>query len=327
MARVPDFYLVGAPKCGTTSLHRYLQQHDDVFMSEVKEPNFFCTDFPSIQKTKTLEEYTSLFSAARENQLAGEASPWYLYSKEAVANILQLKPDAKFIAVLRNPLDAVISHYRYMRYFLVEDRDEILDAVMLEDWGGGTKSVIRHRHATPFLKYRGLFSYSDQVARIKKLVPPENLLIVFFEEFFENPAENFKKITDFLNLPQQSVEMRAENQTMQWRFDFMRKFFVNQSPTAQLATAGIAKFLRKMGINLSDLLLKYLSRKSGEPNISLATKALLYGMFIDDLTKLSCLITLPQKIEWKIATAPEQPENAYVRKQKRVAKPVRAQVA
>ena len=139
MSRLPDFYVVGAPKCGTTSLHRYLRQHPGVFVPDVKEPNFFCSDFPSIQKYKSLEDYSMLFEPAQENQLVGEASPWYLYSKTAIQNILDVQPDAKFIVMLRNPVDAVISYYRYMRYYLVEDRNAILDAVLLEDWGGKAK--------------------------------------------------------------------------------------------------------------------------------------------------------------------------------------------
>ncbi len=298
MDRLPDFYIVGAPKCGTTSLHRYLRQHPDVFMPAVKEPNFFCSDFPSIQKYKTLEDYSTLFTAANKNQLVGEASPWYLYSNAAIQNILQVKPDAKFIVMLRNPVDAVISYYRYMRYYLVEDRDEILDAVLLEDWGGKAKTLIRHRHANPYLKYRGIFSYAQQVERIQNIVPKENLLILFFEDFFSSPAKNFEQVLQFLDLPHHSVKIEAHNTAIEWRFDLLRKILVNQSPMMQRGIAQISRFFRARGININKIFLQGVTKKSNSSKVDAATKDLLKGIFADDVMALLNHISLPTVPAW-----------------------------
>ena len=298
MVRLPDFYVVGAPKCGTTSLHRYLRQHPDVFMPDVKEPNFFCSDFPSIQKYKTVEDYSTLFSPAHESQLIGEASPWYLYSKTAIQNILEVQPDTKFIVMLRNPVDAVISYYRYMRYYLVEDRDEILDAVLLEDWGGKAKTLIRHRHANPYLKYRGIFSYAEQVERIQKLVPKENLLILFFEDFFASPTQNFGKILDFLGLPQCPIKIEAHNTAIEWRFDVLRKILVNQSPLMQRGIARVSRFFRARGININKIFLQGVTKKGNAAKIDNATKELFKGIFADDVRALLSRVSPPSNPAW-----------------------------
>ena len=74
MSRKPDFFIVGAPKCGTTALFRYLTAHPAVFIPEIKEPNYFCTDLPMDGRVATLNEYEALFSSAQPHALTGEAS-------------------------------------------------------------------------------------------------------------------------------------------------------------------------------------------------------------------------------------------------------------
>src|SRR6266566_130247 len=109
--RVPDFFIVGAPKCGTTSLYRMLRQHPRIFMPDLKEPRFLASDAwaapgsPSgpISYPQTLEEYLALFDEAREDQLVGEATTLYLWSRTAAARIAELSPAARIIAILREP--------------------------------------------------------------------------------------------------------------------------------------------------------------------------------------------------------------------------------
>jgi len=84
----PNFFILGAPKCGTTSLAMWLSEHPNIFMCPIKEPHYFNTD--GLQRIKTLEQYESLFTDAKPEHVAvGEASTHYLYSKEAVPRILE----------------------------------------------------------------------------------------------------------------------------------------------------------------------------------------------------------------------------------------------
>jgi len=108
--KAPNFFLIGAPKCGTTSLASWLSEHQHIFMCEPKEPYFFSTDIQAIRSAETLDEYLGLFSKVGETHLAvGEASTTYLRSCVAVPNILEFQPTAKFIVCLRNPIDMVES--------------------------------------------------------------------------------------------------------------------------------------------------------------------------------------------------------------------------
>ena len=92
--RRPDFFILGAPKCGTTALSEYLRRHPRVFVSRPKEPHYFCADFDYYYAPgqRTEEHYLRLFAEADEGHLAvGEASVWYLYSEDAARNIARVR--------------------------------------------------------------------------------------------------------------------------------------------------------------------------------------------------------------------------------------------
>jgi hypothetical protein len=125
---LPNFLIIGANKAGTTSLHRYLDQHPDVYMSPVKEPSFFA---PAVHRphagprlttgTATLEEYTALFDGVANETAVGEASTIYLTDEDAPELIRATIPDAKLIAILRNPIDRAFSDYCMHLDWGVED--------------------------------------------------------------------------------------------------------------------------------------------------------------------------------------------------------------
>ena len=110
----PNFFLIGGPKCGTTSLQEYLAQNPKIFMCTPKEPCYFDSDLPWPDSPKTEREYMRLFENANDSHMAvGEASTNYLYSAVAVEKILRFNPCAKFIVMVRNPIDMAISLHSY----------------------------------------------------------------------------------------------------------------------------------------------------------------------------------------------------------------------
>lgn len=108
--RRPNTFIVGAPKCGTTALSTYLSEHREVFLSDPKEPNYFCSDLPERQVVSQMEDYLTLFEGALDgHSVVMEASTWYLVSRVAVANIMEFEPRARLIVMVRNPIDLVHS--------------------------------------------------------------------------------------------------------------------------------------------------------------------------------------------------------------------------
>ena len=128
----PNFFIVGAAKCGTTSLYRYLRQHPDVFMPEQKEPNFFGSDlsyrFPRISQAR----YLSCFAKAKGETRIGEATTIYLYSEKAAEEIKAFSPEAKIIIMLRNPVDVLYSYHSQQLYSGNEDIPDFEEALRAE---------------------------------------------------------------------------------------------------------------------------------------------------------------------------------------------------
>jgi len=121
----PNFFIIGAPKCGTTALASYLSAHTDVFFSHPKEPTYFNQDFDEKPRAAHNEkEYLHLFEQADGLKMVGEGSTRYLSSNVAVKNIMKFNPQAKIIIMLRNPIDMYISLHSHCFYNLVEPEED-----------------------------------------------------------------------------------------------------------------------------------------------------------------------------------------------------------
>src|SRR5438067_4221645 len=141
-ARVPEFFIVGHEKCGTTALDLMLKSHPQIFLPEVKEQRFFAPDLrgdlgdPRAHiigpRPRTLERYLSLFAGAEPQQRLGEASPQYLRSREAAGRIASVQPAARIIAILREPASFLQSfHLQWVRN-RVENETDFRKAMSLE---------------------------------------------------------------------------------------------------------------------------------------------------------------------------------------------------
>jgi hypothetical protein len=200
VSRKPDFFIVGAPKCGTTALFRYLAAHPAVFIPELKEPDYFCTDLWHGQ-VATLKEYEALFSSAQPHALTGEASVMYLYSKVAIGKIMTHNANAKIIVMLRNPIEAARSMHAFQWYYEQEDVGDFEQAWRLQ------KLRLEGRHLPPgwpyphLKQYGDLYCYAPQVRRLLAQVPRTQCLFLLFEEFFADPSREFARVLEFLGLP------------------------------------------------------------------------------------------------------------------------------
>src|SRR4030095_12488986 len=101
----PNFFVVGAPKSGTTSLYFYLKQHPQVFLPRIKELNFFCTDLHFNFPLLTEKQFLSYYSVQQNHKAIGEVSVWNLYSKVAANRIHDFNPDSKIIIMLRQQVE------------------------------------------------------------------------------------------------------------------------------------------------------------------------------------------------------------------------------
>ncbi len=153
----PNFFIVGAPKSGTTALSDYLRDHPNIFFSEPKEPHYFAQDFEKYRLTKTLEEYLSLFDESTPNHLAiGEGSVFYLFSSVALKKIYEFDPQAKIIVMLRNPVDLVYSFHSQQLFSADEDEQSFEKAWRLQGVRQQGKHIPRKNRNTNFLNYASI---------------------------------------------------------------------------------------------------------------------------------------------------------------------------
>ena len=129
----PDLFIVGAFKAGTTAMYEYLRVHPQVFMSVPKEPMYFGADLTPRYRRMTDDEYLALFTDATPDQRAGEASPWYLYSKDAPREIFDFAPSAQAIVLLRNPVDVMYAQHSQLVFNRREDIVDFGEALAAED--------------------------------------------------------------------------------------------------------------------------------------------------------------------------------------------------
>jgi hypothetical protein len=221
---MPDFFIIGAQKGGTTSLYQYLIEHPNIAPIYVKEPHFF-----DIYYHKGIGWYRSHFPTAaakyysrhiqKQDLITGEASPYYLIHPLVPTRIAKTLPRAKLIVLLRNPIDRAYSHYQDQK---IQSGVELLsfeEAIEREETrlAGEEEKLIQdekyisynHRHYS----YLARSAYINQLPRWMSLFPKEQLLILKSEDLFTNSPAIVQQALHFLNLPplEQNIEYRPFN--------------------------------------------------------------------------------------------------------------------
>jgi hypothetical protein len=284
----PDFFIVGAPKCGTTALYRYLAAQPGVFMPENKEPSYFCTDLPRYGHVATSAEYQALFAPAPPHALTGEASALYLYSKDAVARIVAHNPDARIIAILRNPIEAARSMHAFQCNYDLEDVWDFEQAWRLQEARRQGQHLPPRWPYPDHLQYGPLYSYATQVSRLLAQVPRTRCLFLVFEEFFSDPSRGFAGVLEFLGLPPApaGTSFPVVNQTLGARSPRLQQL-LRHPPGAfrPLRRAAHALGLHPLRA------LQTLNRAAGrKPSLRKAFRAELEDYFAGDVARLEQLL-------------------------------------
>jgi hypothetical protein len=226
MAR-PDFFIVGAPRCGTTAMYTYLRQHPQVFMPDHKEPLFFGSDLtPAGHGRLSERDYLRLFTGARPGQRVGEASTWYLYSHGAATEIHQFAADAQIIIMLRNPVDVMHSLHGELVFYRAEPIRDFAEAIAAEpDRKRGRRLGPPGRHE--MLLYRDVVRFGSQVERYLNVFGPDRVKIILSEDFAQDPAATCQAVFRFLGIDGGfTPELSRVNESKQVRHSSIQEFIV-----------------------------------------------------------------------------------------------------
>jgi Sulfotransferase domain len=212
--RVPDFFIVGHPKCGTTALYEMVKRHPRIYMPSLKEPQFLASEMhvpPRPQELpRTLDEYLALFDDARPDQLVGEASTSYLRSHTAAAHIAEVQPDARIIAILREPASLLRSvHLQYVQA-VMETEYDLRRALALEEERRQGRSLPRHGLWPLSLRYSDHVRYVEQLHRYHATFGTDNVLVLIYEDFRADNESTVSAVLRFLevddSLPLEEIE-------------------------------------------------------------------------------------------------------------------------
>lgn len=203
----PNFFLVGAQKCGTTSLAQYLAEHPAVFMTVPKEPFYFASDFPGLQRFPTLEAYLELYrGASPEATAVGEASACYLRSATAIGNLRAFAPAARIVVMLREPIALARSFHAQNLFGFDEDEPDFARAWELQDARRGGQHLPARCRVPEFLQYREVGLLGAQLERLLAIFPREQVHLVFFEDFMADTGAAYRGVLDFLGVPDDGRE-------------------------------------------------------------------------------------------------------------------------
>jgi Sulfotransferase domain len=224
IGRIPDFLIVGHPKCGTTALYEMLRRHPQIYMPDNKEPWFFAEELhehtpPRPGGTpRTLAEYMAWFVEARPEQIAGEASPHYLWSATAAEHIARVNPDARIIAIVREPASFLRSlHLQFLEVYYETEAD-LRTAIALEEERRRGRDVPRFTYWPQLLLYSDHVRYVEQLRRYHARFPAEQVKVLVYDDFRADNERTVRDVLDFLGVDATaSVETVEANPTVRPR--------------------------------------------------------------------------------------------------------------
>jgi hypothetical protein len=249
--RMPEFFVVGHHKCGTTALYEMLRRHPQIYMPEVKETWYFSPELRSIERRKrpaerpeTLEQYLSLFDAARPEQRVGENSPAYLMSREAARRIGDAQPDARIIAILREPASFLYSFHLQCLRNHVETEKDFGKAMALESDRREGKRIPRHSPRPHELLYSEHVKYVEQLQSYRAVFPAERMLVLIYEDFRADNEATMRKVLQFLEVnDSHSIEPTEANPSYGVRsphlHEAMRSVYMGRGGVSARVKAGI----------------------------------------------------------------------------------------
>ncbi len=280
--KIPNFFIVGTPKAGTTSLYFYLEEHPEIFMSPIKETNYFSYNEIKEQKLyyneeyiKTPDDYMNQFAGVKDEKAVGEASVSYLYYPSVPGKVKAFNPESRIIMVLRNPVDRGFSHY-LMDKRLGFVKTSLKDIVERKDHS-------RQKNLY-YQQYISLGCYYEQVKRYLDTFGKERVKILLYEDIVTNIGEVVKDIYSFLEVaPDYKAGTDKKHNT----------FLAPKNPLIEKLYA--SKFFRVIvkkifGNSLQAKIKNIFFQKEKKPELDPRLKASMLEIFRDDIQKTSELI-------------------------------------
>jgi len=300
MNHLPNFFIIGAPRCGTTALSRYISQHRQICLSRPKETHFLFTSPTHYSAFQVyLNQYVNQFfcHCRPDTPAIGDGSVTYIYSDEVLHRILEINPDAKFIAMVRNPIDVLRSYHFRLLYLMDEDCWDFQQAWERQEARSRGEQLPPLCRDPRLLRYKEVGKLGERIERLFEIAGRDRCLILVFDDFKRDPRAIYQQVCQFLGVRddgRRSFPRRQESQF--YRFAWLQRLlfhppqsvmnWANQSSQGglfwqwkQLALLRLHRGLRSLN-----------AVKQKPPHFSPEVQAQLQDTYAEDVERLSELL-------------------------------------
>jgi hypothetical protein len=284
----PNLFIVGAPKCGTTAMNDYLNQHPDIFMAK-KEMHYFGKDLKTKQKLSE-PEYLKNFRSTNNEKIIGEASVWYLFSETAAKEIKEFAPDAKILIMLRHPVDVLHSLHSQHLYDGNEDVLDFEAALSLDEErkkGANLPDSVDYFALPP---YKDSVLFSNQVKRYLDVFEKENVRIILYEDFTGNTKKIVSETLEFLGINNKfQIDYNVVNPNKRIKWFYLHRLIKKPPATLKKLIRVILPF-RKIRHSIMFQLFKRNVQEKQRDEMNKDLNSRLKDFFKDDIHLLSKII-------------------------------------
>ncbi len=292
----PNFFIIGAPKSGTTALAHYLSEHPQVFFSKPKELFFWSSDHPKARERHnvyTLEDYLPYFRGSEGYLAIGEGSTNYLQSRDAIKNILAYNPDSKFIVLLRNPVDVAYGMHGELCRHYFENVLDFQDAWNLQSLRAQGQKVPHQCVMENQLQYKDVASYAEQLERLVDLVPASQRRVFLFEEFSKQTKSVYDSVCQFLGIIDNGrTNFPRVNPARQYRSKLLGKLYQNPPPLIEPLMKKVRHVYATASVPMRDWLANSLSKQEPRTPLNDDFRDQLRQTFRSDVERVEQLLNV-----------------------------------
>ena len=296
----PDFFIVGAPRCGTSALSRYLKEHPQICFSRPKEPHYFVRLSSACSLDDVEHHYLAAYFPHHNSghKAVGEGSVSYLFSRQAIRLILRFNPDAIFIAMVRNPMDMVYSYYQSLVYVTTEDHQDFESAWNLQEARARGENIPKGCREPRLLQYGQIGKLGEHIGNLFEWAGKERCHVIVFDDFVADTGSVYKKVSDFLNVEDDGRrKFQKKRGKRVYKNRILQRLLYNPPiATEKLVKAWERSTRNQKGKKKSGLkrvrkwLLRSNTTRNGIPHLDEEMRTVLRETFSSDITNLGQLL-------------------------------------
>lgn len=292
----PTFFIVGAPRCGTTSLSKALARHPEICFSKPKETHFFIRDLPTLTSEFLDRNYVRRYfpHLGDAHRILGEGSVSYLYSPEALRRAREFDPGAKFVVMVRNPIDLIYSYHSKMLYTMDEEEADFARAWAMQEVRAKGQHLPRRCRDYRLLMYGDIGKLGQHVERLFDLVGREHVFVVVFDDLVQDPDGLLRNLCGFLGASEpHGLTIEKKNDNRQFKRGFLQRYLTNPPGIVLRAWAAGGSSVDEM-MRRTRGLRKWIKRRNTyratRPPMAADVRSMLADYFAADVRHLGALL-------------------------------------